>query len=54
MRLNTRTMGLAGLLFTISLVIGCGGASAGEERLSNADLSIISFGSLNGEIAPCG
>jgi hypothetical protein len=47
-------MGLGGLLFAISLVIGCGGANAGEQRLTNADVSIISFGSLNGEIAPCG
>jgi hypothetical protein len=47
-------MGLAGLLFAASVVVGCAGANAGDQRLSNADLSIISFGSLNGEVAPCG
>lgn len=54
MRPNYRSMGLVGLLFAASLAVGCGGANAGDRRLTNADLSIISFGSVNGEIAPCG
>ncbi|MEZ4653237.1 MAG: hypothetical protein R3E12_06420 [Candidatus Eisenbacteria bacterium] len=54
MRLNFRTTGLASLLLGFATVLGCAGANAGEKRLTNADLSIISFGSINGEIAPCG
>lgn len=44
-------------LGTLSLaltVLGCAGSGQSEKRLSNADVSLISFGSLHGEVAECG
>lgn len=38
-----------------AFVVGCASTpQQGDKRLSNADVSLISFGSLHGEVAPCG
>jgi hypothetical protein len=55
MKWIVRYFGLAawvGLLITLE---GCAGLyGGGGKRLSNVDLTLISFGSINGELAPCG
>lgn len=36
-------------------LLGCAGSAGTKgERLSNADLVFVTFGSVNGEVAPCG
>ena len=42
---------LVGLLFVLE---GCASYRVGGKRLTNADVTIVSFGSLQGELAPCG
>jgi hypothetical protein len=42
---------VAGLLLYLE---GCAGSYGGGKRQSNADLTLISFGSVNGELAACG
>lgn len=52
-----KTWGLVGLgaLALLFLVLeGCAGRFGGGERLSNQDLTFISFGSLHGELLECG
>ena len=46
------TAGALGLF--AAFVVGCASAPQGDKRLSNADVSLVSFGSLHGEVAPCG
>ena len=41
-------------LFLLTLLAGCAGLMGSERRESNAEVQIISFGSTNGELAPCG
>lgn len=47
-----------GLVIGVGLFValeGCAGLHGGEgKRLSNVDLTLVSFGSINGELAPCG
>lgn len=46
------------LLGTVASLIAVGSACVGtasaEKRECNADVSLISFGSVHGEVAPCG
>jgi hypothetical protein len=44
---------LLGLL-GIGLIAGCAGLVGGDRRESNAEVVLVSFGSTNGELAPCG
>ena len=41
-------------LFGLALLSGCAGWMGGERRESNAEVVLISFGSTNAEISPCG
>lgn len=36
------------------LLVGCAGTAGNGKRLMNAELRLLSFGSVNGELAPCG
>ena len=47
---NPVIVGLLGL----ALLSGCAGFMANDRRESNAEVILVSFGSTNGEIAPCG
>ena len=49
-QLNTVLLGLLG----IALLPGCTSMMGGERRESNAEVVLISFGSTNAEITPCG
>lgn len=52
-----KTWALLGALgVVVAAGLGCEGtaSASGEKRMSNADVSLISFGSVNGEVAPCG
>lgn len=49
-QLNAVLLGLLGL----ALLPGCAGWMGGERRESNAEVVLISFGSTNAEISPCG
>lgn len=46
----------AGLLALLALAIlpGCAGLMGNERRETNAEVILLSFGSTNGELAPCG
>jgi hypothetical protein len=44
---------LLGLL-AIALLPGCAGMMGSERRDTNAEVILTSFGSVNGELAPCG
>ncbi len=46
--------GVASLVGILMVLEGCAGLYGGGKRLTNADVSLISFGSVNGELAPCG
>ena len=56
MKIVWKTWALLGALGAVAVGIGCAGsgASSGDKRLSNADVSLISFGSVQGEVAECG
>ena len=43
-----------GALSLAMAIVGCAGSGQSDKRLSNADVSLISFGSLHGEVAECG
>jgi hypothetical protein len=49
-----RHFGLIGLVGLLAVLEGCAAYRGGGKRLTNADLTIASFGSLQGELAPCG
>ncbi len=43
------------ILALVPILHGCAGsAGKSDERLTNVDLTIVSFGSIHGELAPCG
>ncbi len=42
------------LLVLVLLVSGCAGLMGNDRRETNAEVRILSFGSTNGELAPCG
>jgi hypothetical protein len=54
-RIARIAIGLA-LLGVLMVVEGCAGlfGGGGSHRLTNADVTLVSFGSINGELAPCG
>jgi hypothetical protein len=47
------TPALLGLL-AVALLPGCAGWIGNDRRESNAEVMILSFGSTQGELAPCG
>ena len=52
-----RRLGLglpAFLLVLWGLLPGCAGMMGSERRETNAEVVLVSFGSTNGELAPCG
>jgi hypothetical protein len=49
-QLSPVLLGLLGL----ALLPGCAGWMGGERRESNTEVILISFGSTNAEITPCG
>jgi hypothetical protein len=49
-----RHFGLAALVGLLVVLEGCAAYRGSGKRLTNADLTIVSFGSLQGELAPCG
>jgi hypothetical protein len=49
-----RHFGLVALIGLLAVLEGCAAYRGSGERLTNADLTIVSFGSLQGELAPCG
>jgi hypothetical protein len=56
MKSIVRYFGLAAWVGLLVALEGCAGlyGGGGDKRLSNADVTLISFGSINGELAPCG
>ena len=54
MRLAIRQMGLAALALLLVLLEGCAGTMSGGRRVTNADVTLVSYGSVQGELAPCG
>ena len=38
----------------LALISGCAGWIGGDRRDSNSEIILVSFGSTNGELAPCG
>jgi hypothetical protein len=53
-RMLRRSSLAALVLFFASLLSGCAGMMGSERRESNAEVQLLSFGSTNGELAPCG
>jgi hypothetical protein len=49
-----RHFGLVALIGLLAVLEGCAAYRGSGKRLTNADLTIVSFGSLQGELAPCG
>jgi hypothetical protein len=49
-----RHFGLAALVGLLVVLESCAAYRAGGKRFTNADLTIVSFGSVQGELAPCG
>lgn len=41
-------------LLMVALIAGCAGWVGGDRRESNTEVILVSFGSTNGELAPCG
>lgn len=54
MKLAARFLCLSLLVFFFAGLEGCAGTAGSGKRLLNAELRILSFGSVNGELAPCG
>ena len=49
-----RHFGLGALIGLLAILEGCAAYRGSGQRLTNADLTIVSFGSVQGELAPCG
>ncbi len=49
-----RFFGIASFAGLLMLLEGCATLHGGGKRVTNADVTLISFGSVNGELAPCG
>jgi hypothetical protein len=49
-----RHFGLIALVGLLVVLEGCAAYRGSGKRLTNADLTIVSFGSVQGELAPCG
>ena len=54
MKTIVRFFGLAAMVSVLLLLEGCAGLYGGGQRKTNADVTLISYGSVNGELAPCG
>ena len=54
MKSNVRYLGLAAMAVLLLTADGIMGPSDGGRRKTNADVTILSFGSIHGELAPCG
>ncbi len=42
------------VLLAIAMLPGCAGMMGTERRDTNAEMILTSYGSINGELAPCG
>jgi hypothetical protein len=42
------------VLLAIAMLPGCAGMMGNERRDTNAEVVLVSFGSVSGELAPCG
>jgi hypothetical protein len=42
------------ILLVIALFPGCAGMMGNDRRETNAEVILVSFGSVSGELAPCG
>lgn len=42
------------VLFAMAIMPGCAGMMGSERRDTNAEVILESYGSINGELAPCG
>ena len=51
---SLRYVGLLGLAGLLVLLEGCAGSQGGGRRLTNADVTLVSFRSVQGELKPCG
>lgn len=52
---SMRMLSLALAALLLALLEGCAGTrGGGDRRWTNADVTIVSFGSVQGELAPCG
>lgn len=49
-----RSVAMMIVALLLVLLEGCAGIHGGGKRLTNSDVTIVSFGSVNGELAPCG
>ena len=54
MKTIVRYFGIASMVGILMVLEGCAGSYGGGGRATNADVTLISFGSVNGELAPCG
>ena len=54
MTISMRQIGLAALALLLVLLEGCAGTMSSGRRVTNADVTLVSFGSVQGELAPCG
>jgi hypothetical protein len=55
MNSRIRILGSAALVALLLVLEGCAGMyGGGHKRLSNADVTLVSFGSVQGELAACG
>lgn len=51
---SMRLISLAAFALLLVLLEGCAGTMGGGRRVTNADVTLVSFGSVQGELAPCG
>jgi hypothetical protein len=49
-----RFFGLIALAGLLVMMEGCAAYRGSGKRLTNSDLTLVSFGSVQGELAPCG
>ena len=54
MKAIVRYFGVASLVALLAYLEGCAGLYGGGKRQTNAELTLVSFGSVNGELVPCG
>ncbi len=54
MKRIVRYFGVISFVGLLMALEGCAALHGGGARKTNADVTLISFGSMNGELAPCG
>ena len=54
MKTIVRYFGIAAWVSILLVLEGCAGSYGGGQRKTNADVTLISYGSVDGELAPCG